>query len=60
MLIVQKILNRLYELGASPANPGEFTYRAYLNGKLDLAQAEAVGKIIHSKNQTSLTVAQKN
>ena len=59
MLIVQKILNRLYELGASPANPGEFTYRAYLNGKLDLAQAEAVGKIIHSKNQTSLTVAQK-
>ncbi len=40
------ILDRLYALGVSPAGPGEFTRRAFLNGKLDLAQAEAVMDLI--------------
>jgi tRNA modification GTPase len=51
--VVQKILSLLYAAGASPANPGEFTLRAFLNGKLDLAQAEAVADIIHSRSEKS-------
>jgi len=49
----QKVLNELYSAGARPALPGEFTYRAFLNGKLDLTQAEAVADIIHSKSEKS-------
>lgn len=49
--VAQKILSLLYGSGARPADPGEFTLRAFLNGKLDLAQAEAVADIIHSKTQ---------
>ena len=45
---IRAILTRLYELGARPAGPGEFTQRAFLNGKLDLAQAEAVADIIEA------------
>ena len=42
------VLSRCLELGARPAEPGEFTLRAYLNGKLDLAQAEAVADLINA------------
>jgi tRNA modification GTPase len=49
--VAQKILSLLYRSGARPATPGEFTLRAFLNGKLDLAQAEAVADIIHSKTE---------
>jgi tRNA modification GTPase len=49
--VSQKILLLLYHMGARPAEPGEFTLRAFLNGKLDLAQAEAVADIIHSKTE---------
>ncbi len=50
-LVSQKILSLLYKSGARPASPGEFTLRAFLNGKLDLVQAEAVADIIHSKTE---------
>ena len=42
------------------ARPGEFTQRAYLNGKLDLTQAEAVGQIVNSKSEWELRAAQRN
>ncbi len=51
--VAQKILSLLYTFGATPAKPGEFTQRAFLNGKLDLAQAEAVADIIHSRSEKS-------
>ena len=45
-IVLQMLLARCLDLGARLAEPGEFTRRAYLNGKLDLAQAEAVGDLI--------------
>ena len=45
-VVLNLILQRCLELGARLAGPGEFTRRAYLNGKLDLAQAEAVADLI--------------
>ncbi|AQQ70343.1 tRNA modification GTPase MnmE [Limihaloglobus sulfuriphilus] len=45
--------------GARPAGPGEFTARAYLNGKLDLAQAEAVSELISGTNLYQITAAEK-
>jgi tRNA modification GTPase len=51
--VSQKILSLLYRNGSRPAEPGEFTLRAFMNGKLDLAQAEAVADIIHSKTEKS-------
>ena len=57
--IVSTILNLLYEAGARAAEPGEFTQRAYLNGKMDLAQAEAVADVIASQNAAAHRVAFK-
>lgn len=48
--ILSEILNRLYNAGARVAEPGEFTRRAFVNGKMDLAQAEAVADIISSSS----------
>lgn len=48
--VMQTLLARCLELGARLANPGEFTYRAYLNGKLDLAQAESVADLIDASS----------
>ena len=45
-VVLQQLLKRCFELGARPAQPGEFTKRAYLNEKLDLAQAESVADLI--------------
>ncbi len=56
-LIPRRILERLYEAGARPANPGEFSLRAFLNGKLDLAQAEAVQELIAAKGQAAMEQA---
>ena len=53
-LITQKILERLTEVGVRLAEPGEFTKRAFLNGKIDLSQAEAVVDIINSRTNASL------
>ena len=52
--VVKRILELLVDRGARPAEPGEFTKRAFLNGKIDLSQAEAVGDLISSKNQYAL------
>lgn len=51
MLIVKKILAVLYELGVAPAEPGEFSKRAFLNGKMDLTQAESIIDLIYSKTE---------
>ena len=55
--IVSSILNLLYAAGARAAEPGEFTQRAYLNGKMDLAQAEAVADVIASQNAAAHRIA---
>lgn len=52
--VVNKILETVISYGARPATPGEFTKRAFLNGKLDLSQAEAVIDVINSKNEYAL------
>lgn len=49
--IVKKIIERLIESGARQAEPGEFTKRAFLNGRIDLAQAEAVADLIHASSE---------
>jgi tRNA modification GTPase len=54
---LQAILTLALERGARLANPGEFTLRAFLNGRIDLAQAESVLDIIRAKTQASLRVA---
>ncbi len=56
-LISEKILSRALELGARLAKPGEFTFRAFKNGRLDLAQAEAVQELIAAKNDLALDAA---
>ncbi len=48
--VLEALLGRCFELGARPARPGEFTYRAFLNGRMDLAQAEAVADLIEAKS----------
>ncbi len=50
-LVTRRVLERIVEAGAQPALPGEFTFQAFLNGKVDLAQAEAVQQLIASKSE---------
>lgn len=57
--ITSEILHRLCEQGARLAGPGEFTRRAYLHGKMDLSQAEAVADVIAADSRTALRVAQR-
>ena len=57
--IVTSILDLLLDAGARAAEPGEFTQRAYLNGKMDLAQAEAVADVIASQNAAAHKIAFK-
>lgn len=54
VFVVQRILDTVIKYGAYPAQPGEFTKRAFLNGKMDLSQAESVIDIIESKNKYAL------
>ena len=54
VFVVNKILDTVIRNGARPAEPGEFTKRAFLNGKIDLSQAEAVIDVIQSKNDYAL------
>jgi tRNA modification GTPase len=58
-VIVETLVQNLLAAGLRAAGPGEFTARAYLNGKLDLAQAEAVNEIITSSNRLQLDAAQR-
>lgn len=56
-LIVQQIVDLAVQNGARPAEPGEFTKRAYLGNRLDLVQAEAVTDLIHASSQQALKLA---
>ena len=55
--VSKRILREIYSLGVTPAAPGEFTKRAFLNGKLSLTQAEAVADIISAEGENALTSA---
>ncbi|MCL2069087.1 MAG: tRNA uridine-5-carboxymethylaminomethyl(34) synthesis GTPase MnmE, partial [Oscillospiraceae bacterium] len=57
MWVAQKVLRLCYQSGAVPAQPGEFTKRAFLNGRMDLSQAEAVMDTIAAQNDAALAVA---
>ncbi len=57
ILPAKLVLDTLLEKGARLAEPGEFTRRAFLNGRLDLAQAEAVADLIHSRTELALAAA---
>ena len=52
--VVKRVLETVIKYGARPAEPGEFTKRAFLNGKMDLSQAEAVIDVINSKSEYAL------
>lgn len=54
ILVMRRILELIIRQGARPAEPGEFTKRAFLNGRLDLSQAEAVMDVIQAGNQLAL------
>ena len=53
-LVMKRILETVIKYGARPAEPGEFTKRAFLNGRIDLSQAESVMDLIQAKNDISL------
>lgn len=57
-LITRRVLQTVLDAGARAALPGEFTFKAYMNGKLDLAQAEAVQTVIAAKNDLALKAAE--
>ena len=57
ILPAKMVLDAVLESGARLAEPGEFTRRAFLNGRIDLAQAEAVADLIHSRTELALRAA---
>ena len=57
--IAQKILEDLFARGCRPAEPGEFTKRAFLNGRMDLSQAEAVMDLINARSERALAAANR-
>jgi tRNA modification GTPase len=57
-LVTRRVLDTVLKAGAKAALPGEFTFKAYMNGKLDLAQAEAVQSLIGAKNELALHAAE--
>lgn len=59
VVVMKKILEAAVRAGARPADPGEFTKRAFLNGRIDLSKAEAVMDLIHSKNNFALNSSLK-
>lgn len=59
VFVANKILETIFKSGARSANPGEFTERAFLNGRIDLTQAESVMDIIEAKSDLSLSLANK-
>ena len=58
-LMASKVLKRILDAGAKMAGPGEFSYRAFQNGKIDLTQAEAIQNLIGSQNELALKNAQR-
>ncbi len=59
-IVIESLIARLIELGARRANPGEFTQRAFLNDKLDLAQAEAVADLIDAGSREAARAAMRS
>lgn len=59
-LALDQLLKRLYQLGARPARPGEFSERAFLNDKIDLVQAEAIADLIEATSEKASRLAMKN
>ncbi len=59
VVVMKKILETVIKYGARPAEPGEFTKRAFLNGRIDLTQAEAVIDVINAKNEYALSSSVK-
>ncbi len=59
-VVIDMMLNEVLRRGARLANPGEFTERAFLNGKMDLAQAEAVADLIASRSKAAARSAQRS
>jgi tRNA modification GTPase len=59
LLPAKMVLDTVLESGSRPAEPGEFTRRAFLNGRIDLTQAEAVADLIHSRTELALQAAQQ-
>jgi tRNA modification GTPase len=57
LLVTQRVLEAFLKAGARPAEPGEFTQRAFLNGKMDLTQAEAVMDLIHAQSTLAVRAA---
>lgn len=57
ILVTQKVLEAVFSAGAAPAGPGEFTKRAFLNGKLGLSQAEAIIDLIDAESTEKLRLA---
>lgn len=58
-LVSKKVLEALFKAGAKPAKPGEFTYRAFINGKMDLTQAEAVAELISANSSVAVNLAER-
>lgn len=58
-LITRKVYDVVLHAGARAARPGEFTFKAFINGKIDLAQAEAVQELIGAKNERALEAAEE-
>ncbi|MCH9671852.1 MAG: tRNA uridine-5-carboxymethylaminomethyl(34) synthesis GTPase MnmE, partial [Gammaproteobacteria bacterium] len=59
-VVLDMVLSRVIELGARPARAGEFSERAFLNQKIDLAQAEAVADLIDASSQRAAKLAQRS
>lgn len=59
-VVLNMLLQRCLELGARPAEPGEFSKRAFLNGKIDLAQAESIADLIEASGQSAARMAMRS
>ncbi|MCM1460667.1 MAG: tRNA uridine-5-carboxymethylaminomethyl(34) synthesis GTPase MnmE [Bacteroides sp.] len=59
VVVLKQILDLVIRMGARPAAPGEFTKRAFLNGRIDMSQAESVMDLIHSKNEMAVAASMR-
>ncbi|HSH00331.1 MAG TPA: tRNA uridine-5-carboxymethylaminomethyl(34) synthesis GTPase MnmE [candidate division Zixibacteria bacterium] len=59
-VVLQQVLRALFDAGARPAEPGEFTRRAFLSGRIDLTRAEAVAELISAKSEFAYRAARDN
>ncbi|MDI6725887.1 MAG: tRNA uridine-5-carboxymethylaminomethyl(34) synthesis GTPase MnmE [Smithellaceae bacterium] len=57
LLVMQRLLRAVLKAGSRPADPGEFTRRAFLNNRIDLSQAEAIAEIINARTEGGLEIA---